>query len=127
MASPETSDAGAVYKFFAKDGRMTPEGLLKKAVVTYLSSTGLFWRRTQSGMVKVKGGFLHLMPNGTADFLVCPIWRKAVWIELKAPGQVTAKERKLQQADFAAEVRNLGHYYFICMSVEEVQAAVSAI
>lgn len=101
---------------------MTPEGALKKDVVDYLNGTKLFWRRTQSGIVKVKGGFLHLMPNGTADFMVCPANRLPIWIELKAVGQKTSKERIKDQAAFADEVRGLGHIYGICMSVDDVRA-----
>jgi hypothetical protein len=126
MASPETSDAGAVCEFVAKDGRMTPETQVKNEVVAYLKASGLFWMRLNSGKVKVRGGFLQLCPEGTSDIIVFPA-NRIVWIELKGRGQATLKSRAEKQLEFRNKVLAAGHHHAVCMSVEEVQAAVNAI
>jgi hypothetical protein len=102
--------------------RVTPEGRLKAEVSDFLKASGLFYRRMQSGIVRVKGGFLHLCPEGTADFLVCcPDPR---WIELKAPGQKTKKEREQKQQEFAEMVLSMGHKHIKASTLDEVIAFV---
>lgn len=98
----------------------TPEGDLKAAVVTALNQLGHLWFRMQSGRVRVKRGWLHLHKEGTGDMLVFPPGR-VCWLELKAEGQKTAKERVEAQAAFGATVTALGHEYRICETVEEVR------
>lgn len=99
---------------------MTPEGKLKSAVNDYLKKIAgrALVLRLNSGRVKVRGGFMHLCPEGTADYLVCD--PQPHWIELKAPGQTTLKARAEKQAEFAAKVQALGHRHAVCKSVEDV-------
>ena len=104
----------------------TPEGIVKEAVTDYLKRKGYFYRRMNSGIVKVRGGVLHLCPEGTADILVCTP-RHTVWIELKAPKGTTAKARQVAQAAFASEVEGLGHKYLRCESVDDVQRFLTAL
>lgn len=97
---------------------MTPEGILKQEVTKYLAKSGLHYLRLNSGIVKVRGGFMHLCPEGTADFLICcPDPR---WVELKAPGQTTKKVRAQKQAEFAGKVQALGHRHIQATSLEQV-------
>lgn len=104
----------------------TPETALKDEVVAFLNKTGAFYFRMQSGKVKVRGGFMQLAPEGTADLIVFKgTW--PVWIELKAPKCVTAKARIEAQAAFAAKVRAEGHDYAICESVDDVVAALAGL
>lgn len=98
----------------------TPEGNLKTEVLAYLEMAGHRYFRMQSGRVQVRRGWLHLHPEGTADFLICLSRCPNAWVELKAVGQTTSKERQEKQAAFAADVRELGHAYRICWSVAEV-------
>lgn len=99
---------------------MTPEGILKRDVWDYLKMAGHLHFRMQSGHVKVRGGWMCLCPEGTADFLVCLARCPNAWVELKAEGQTTSKERIASQAAFAEDVRALGHHYCQCSSVAEV-------
>jgi hypothetical protein len=97
---------------------MTPEGELKAEVNEYLRDSGRFFLRMQSGRVKVKRGVMHLCPEGTADYLVCcPDPR---WIELKAPGAKTKKERAEKQQEFADRVIALGHKHLTAETLDEV-------
>lgn len=97
---------------------MTPEGKLKLEVTKFLASSGLIYLRLNSGIVKVRGGFMHLCPEGTADFIVCcPDPR---WIELKAPGQKTLKTRAEKQQAFADKVMGLGHRHIQATSLDQV-------
>ncbi len=97
----------------------TPEAKLKAEVQDFLKQTGLVWFRMQSGKVAVKRGFLHLAPLGTADLL---IFKDAQphWVELKAPGQRTQKERAEKQAAFAERVRSMGHRHLQATTLDEV-------
>lgn len=104
----------------------TPETVLKDEVVEFLNKSGLFYRRMQSGKVKVRGGFMQLVPEGTADFLVCKR-TMTYWLELKAPKGTTAKARKEAQAAFGEEVRALGHTYAICESLSDVQEVLNGL
>lgn len=97
----------------------TPEGDLKAAVVTVLNQLGYLWFRMQSGRVRVKRGWLHLHKEGTGDILVFPLGR-VCWVELKAKGQKTLKERVEAQAEFGNKVRAIGHEYQICETTDEV-------
>lgn len=100
---------------------MTPESKLKKEVGDTLDAWGLFYRRMQSGIIRKGSRFIHLCPEGTADFVVYREKRLPEWIELKVEGQRTAKDRQAKQAAFAENVRALGHRYQVCKSVEEVR------
>jgi hypothetical protein len=97
----------------------TPEGRLKEEVIGELKKLGIFYLRTNSGVVKVRGGFIHLAPIGTADLLVFK-GMQPYWIELKGLGQTTHRKRAEAQQAFAEEVEALGHYYRKCDSLTAV-------
>ena len=99
---------------------MTPESKLKDEVKATLDKMGLFYRRMQSGKLVIGRRAIYLGPEGTADFVVYRHRRPPEWIELKAEGQKTKKEREAAQAAFAEDVRALGHRYQVCKSVEDV-------
>lgn len=97
---------------------MTPEGILKAQVNDFLKRSGLFFLRLNSGKVKVKNGWMYLCPEGTADYVVyCPDVR---WLELKAPGGKTKKERAQKQQEFADMVLSMGHKHIKATSLDEV-------
>ena len=115
----------------AKKATQTPqrEGLLQSAVDAYLKKTLVppsFHLRLNSGQARVRGGVIHLCPEGTADFVVFPDWfvgvMGVIWLELKKPGKdTTAKSRTLKQGEFAGKVKALGHSYYIVRSMDELQ------
>jgi len=81
-------------------------------------TTGKVWLRLNSGKVKVKRGYIHMAPEGTQDFIVfCPDPR---WIEIKAPGQRTKKERAEKQQQAAERVIALGHRHLRATTLDEV-------
>jgi len=101
---------------------MTPEGELKKQVLDFLNKTGEFYLRVNSGIVRVKRGFLHLAPEGTADLL---IFRDVPhWIELKAG--TTKKSRAEKQAEFRDKVLSLGHRHCVARSLDDVRNFLEA-
>lgn len=97
---------------------MTPEGKIKKAIQDYLTTMGIFWRRMQSGKVKVRGGWMELCPEGTFDLLICPT--KGFWI-----GWIETKQLKGQmqsvQKEFEEVVTKLGHPVLLARSVDDVE------
>lgn len=98
---------------------MTPETKLKGEVQDLLTVYGFFWMRLQSGMVKVKNGWMHLCPTGTADLVVFPGKGFGVgWIELK---QLKGTQQK-SQVEFQAKAKAAGHPYLIARSVDDVKA-----
>lgn len=104
----------------------TPESKLKNEVKSYLAAMPHDWLvlRLNSGVVRKGSRFIHLCPEGTADYLVankCGCY----WIELKAPGQKTAKERVVLQDAFAAKVIAMGHRHAYCSSVSDVHALLN--
>lgn len=98
---------------------MTPEGILKADVLAYLKVAHPLHFRMQSGKVAVKRGFLHLAPEGTADILVFKR-SQPNWIELKAPGQKTKKDRAEKQQAFRAWVLDKGHRHIQAQTLDEV-------
>jgi hypothetical protein len=107
------------------------EGSLQSEVDAYLKKTLVppsFHLRLNSGQARVRGGVIHLCPEGTADFVVFRCFAgfatipMVTWLELKKPGKdTTAKARKEKQAAFAEKVKALGHFYFIVRSMDEIQ------
>lgn len=101
----------------------TPETILKDEVVELLKNSGILYFRMNSGKVRVRGGFMQLAKDGTADLLVFT-GQRPIWIELKGSGQKTLKARAEAQEAFADEVEALGHSYHRCESLEAVKAVI---
>lgn len=96
---------------------MTPETKLKGEVQDLLTVYGMFWMRLQSGMVKVRGAWMHLCPTGTADLVVFPNKGFGVgWIEVKT---LKGPQRKSQE-EFQAKAEAAGHPYLIARSADDV-------
>lgn len=98
----------------------TPEGIVKSAMLDYLNISGHRFFRMNSGRVKVRGGWMHLAPEGCADFLICLSRCPPAWCEVKCEGQTTTAKRKAAQAAFADDMKALGHAHRICNSVAEL-------
>lgn len=96
---------------------MTPETKVKGEVQDLLTSLGIFYMRLQSGMVKVRGAWMHLCPTGTAD-LILFFGERVAWIEMK---QLKGKLRA-SQVEFQAKVEAAGHPYLVARSVDDVSA-----
>lgn len=123
--------------------KVTPEGVVKKAVTDLLDAERIPWWRMQSGKVKSQfGGWIQMCAKGTADILAAPngiayagtgfpqknrerlvindgyvLVPKFLWIETKAPKGKPTKE----QLEFADFVRNRGHYHMFISDVRELQ------
>lgn len=97
---------------------MTPEAELKAAVLEHLKRTGEDVIRLNPGKWPMKRGYMHGAPEGTADLLI----NRSIphWIELKAAGNKTKKERAVKQAEFRAKVLALGHRHLTATTVDEV-------
>jgi hypothetical protein len=98
---------------------MTPEGIVKAAVLDYLKESGRFYMRMNSGTVRVRGGMMHLCPVGTADILTFGPTGGCMWIELKH----RKGEQGKKQVEFQEKVTAIGHSYVVARSVEDVVAA----
>ena len=84
---------------------MTEEGDIKRRILDALEAVGAFTIRVQSGLVKVRGGWMHLARKGTPDILVImPPRARLLGLEVKT-AKGTEREAQLQ---WAADVRALG-------------------
>ena len=93
-------------------------------LVRMLKQMGIIAFRMQSGQVRVRGAWMHLCPEGTADILCFPRG-PVTWIETKLPKGSTAKSRKETQAAFRESVEAIGHRYILATSIDEVLKALS--
>lgn len=77
--------------------------------------------RTNSGKVKVHGGWMHLAPDGFPDITVILPFGGSCYGEVKRPGQ------KLNEAQVAmhAKLKARGHFVWIWESPEEAVACVA--
>ncbi len=95
---------------------MTPEAKVAAEIKDYLTKTGRFFIRINSGKVKVSGGWMQLAPKGTADMLTFDHAGKCVWIETKHAKGVQSDE----QIDFEMRVRLLGHTFILARCLDDV-------
>lgn len=68
------------------------ETTLSKQIADQLDQLGIWHLRLNSGRVKVRGGWMHLCPEGTPD-RVCLLEGRAVFIEVKVPGEQPTPEQ----------------------------------
>lgn len=92
------------------------EAPIKLEIQQWLEGAGYFWLRLQSGKVKVRGGYMQLCPEGTADIVVFPA-NVICWIETK---KVDGKQRPAQ-IEFEAKAKAAGHRYLVARSLDEVR------
>jgi hypothetical protein len=92
------------------------EGEIQAQAVTALKQLGICYMRINSGKVKVRGGWMQLAPEGTADLAVFPEAKMPIWLELKQPKKGPSKE----QQDFRDQVVRLGHKYFVIRSLDDL-------
>jgi hypothetical protein len=104
---------------------MSEQSEITSPIKTALEKAGYFVLRIQSGVVRVKGGFMHLAPTGTADLLVFD-GRKPLWVEAKLKGNKTNKKRAADQAEFRDRVLALGHGHVRAESLDDVLEALKA-
>jgi hypothetical protein len=96
------------------------ESELKKSITDFLTQSGEFFLRINTGIIRKGSRFIHLAPEGFADLVV---FRTPLhWIEIKKPGKdLTKKSRAEKQAEFREKVLSLGHKHITAKSLEDVQ------
>ena len=82
-------------------------------LVKKLRQMGIFTLRLNSGKVKVRGGWMQLCPEGTAD-IICWTKGRTLWLETKALKGVMRDKQK----DFRDTVTALGHEYHEVRSID---------
>ncbi len=87
---------------------MTPEGAFQKDVKALLQASGIWFMRMNSGIIRKGSRYIHLHETGTADWLLFPLGGVA-WLESKASGQKTSKERTAAQEAFRVRCLEAGH------------------
>lgn len=93
------------------------EAPISKEIQSYLKDIGVFFYRSQvyKGNTKT-GAYLHTGVKGLAD-LTCIMKNCILFIETKkADG-----EQSTHQKAFMYRVRQLGHYYLLARSVDDVK------
>ncbi len=98
---------------------------VKRQICDALTLLGIEWWRMNSGVVKVKHGFLHCAKKGTADILASAFFAEHdrpafLWIEVKKPDGEQSKE----QVDFECERSIRHHFYWLVASVDELLAQI---
>lgn len=121
---------------------MTPESVVKRAVLDYLAAEHILAFRMQSGVSFAKHrDKMRAIPYGVpgmADVLAFPRRRvergldasamlgrtriTPVWIECKAEGGRQSEK----QRSFQSQVEFEGHAYFVVRSVEDLKTALEA-
>lgn len=72
------------------------ESTIQRAILDALHAAGAFAFRTNSGKVKVRGGYMNLCPPGTPDvYVLVPPHGTSLWLEIKT---ATGEERESQIA-----------------------------
>lgn len=92
------------------------EGEIQSEILQALKRVGIQAMRINSGMAKVRGGWLQLAPEGTADLIVFPRGKCPVWLEIKSE---KGKQGEAQR-EFETNVRNLGHGYFVLRGLDDL-------
>lgn len=88
------------------------EGKVYRDCKSLLSCKGIPHFRMQSGRVKVRGGWLHLCPEGTPDLLAFPNISSApvpLWVETKVRGG----NPTVAQLNFRDAMRRRGHLWVL--------------
>lgn len=89
---------------------------ITRPIVDALTQLGIYCLRLNSGKVRVRGGWMTLCPEGTADIVIFPRGRMPVWVETKTK---TGKLRTAQVV-FADKIIDLGHSYWTIRSLDEM-------
>tara|TARA_R110000868_G_scaffold11036_4_gene54255 strand:- start:5317 stop:5676 length:360 start_codon:yes stop_codon:yes gene_type:complete len=76
--------------------------------------------RVQSGMLRVKGGFLHCAPTGTSDLFGFCRHGIAIGIEVKKPGEKPTPS----QVSFLTALAESGGVAIVAHSVDEARSAI---
>lgn len=91
------------------------ENVVKNGVLEVLKLFGVEAWLVQSGLVKVRGGYMHLAPNGTSDIVgYLPYTGRILTVEAKEKG----KQPRKDQIDFLARVGNAGGVGLVVDDVE---------
>lgn len=97
---------------------MTAERDIKRSILDGLHAAGIIAFRVHSGKVKVRGGWMHLAPEGTPDIVaIVPPHGRFLGLEVKTEDGV----ERPGQLDFAKGARRHG------AAVVTVRSAVEAI
>jgi hypothetical protein len=96
------------------------DGGLYPVIRDVAAKLGVVALRLNSGGMRVKGGYVHLLPPGTPDFLVLGAHGQCVWLEAKAPGKKLSKE----QEEWRRKAARLGHVVELVDSLESVVKAI---
>jgi hypothetical protein len=103
------------------------ETAIRSAIVDALNATRLcrVWS-AHAGIVKVRGGWMHLSPEGTPDVVGFSRSGIFIGIEIKVAGNKTTKERAAKQAAFREAIARAGGMTGVATSIGEAVAIVTA-
>lgn len=95
---------------------MNQETHLKRAIIDAINASGLarVWN-SPAGVARVRRGYVHMAPRGTADISGHTRFGRAVYLEVKLPKGVVSDE----QTAFIAEAKRSGCIAGIVRSVGE--------
>lgn len=101
---------------------MNAETHLKRAIIQAVNASGLarVWN-SPAGVARIRRGFVHMAPRGTADVSGHTRRGRAVYLEVKLPsGKVSTEQER-----FIADARDWGCVASVVRSVDEAIALLS--
>jgi hypothetical protein len=106
-----------------RTGAAVTETDLTRSVIDAINVGGLatVWRN-HCGIVRVRGGFMHLAPEGAPDIVGIACDGRFVGIETKTQGGKTGKERSILQEAWRQDIIKRGGIAGVARSVDEALA-----
>jgi hypothetical protein len=92
------------------------ENQVKQEITDYLELRGYKVHRMNSGLVRVRGGVMHLCEKDTPDLLVLGKNNFVLWIETKKPGE-KASPGQLAKLKY---YQTLGHLTIVADCLDDV-------
>jgi hypothetical protein len=98
--------------------RLAREADLQRTILDYLRLHRIFHWRSNSGKVRVKGGWVKLAPKGSPDIFAVPKGDgRLLGIEVKMPGEVQSEEQKA----FQRAMETAGCDYVVVYDVSDLE------
>ena len=88
----------------------------------YLENQGklLYLRNNSGAFINPRGGFYRMGKRGSPDFIIWLPKGKIICLEVKNE----RGKQNINQLEFEIKLKQLGHFYFIVRSVDEVEQII---
>jgi hypothetical protein len=101
-------------------GHQKQETAVVREILEYLARRGIMAWRCQSGIVRVKRGWMHLAPKGTADIVGVLPGGRFLAVEVKTDDG----DLEPSQVEWWARIIAAGALYVLARGIEDVEEAL---